>query len=164
MLRTDRCILLPPQQQDYESLRDLYTNEEVRRHLGGPADEQVFRARFAARVSSRFAPSYWVIRRASDNEFIGSVSLATHHDGVSTEISYQLVPQWWGQGYGTEAVQRIIKHAFEDLGLTRLLAETQTANTASCRLLEKVGMRLEQTLERFGAEQAIYSIANTRLG
>lgn len=158
MLRTDRCILVEPQQQDYENLRDLNTDAEVRRYLGGPADEQVFRSGFEARLNSGATPLYWVIRQASDDEFIGSLSLGTHHDGTSTEVSYQLLPKWWGQGYGTEVVQRIIRYAFEDLGLTKVLAETQTANKASCRLLETVGMRLERTVQRFGAEQSIFSI------
>jgi ribosomal-protein-alanine N-acetyltransferase len=75
------------------------------------------------------------------------------------EVSYQLLPQWWRQGYATEVVQKIIQHAFADLALTKVVAETQTANIASCRLLEKVGMLREETLERFGAEQGIFSIS-----
>jgi ribosomal-protein-alanine N-acetyltransferase len=54
--------------------------------------------------------------------------------------------------------QVIIPYALNDLSLTKIVAETQTANTASCRLLEKVVMKKEQILFRFGAEQAIYSL------
>jgi hypothetical protein len=35
MLKTDRCVLVEPRQQDYESLKDLCTDAEVRRYLGG---------------------------------------------------------------------------------------------------------------------------------
>ncbi|MGK7949496.1 MAG: hypothetical protein AB4368_12020 [Xenococcaceae cyanobacterium] len=37
------------------------------------------------------------------------------------------------------------------------LAETQIANIASCRLVERMGMRLERTVERFGAKQGIFT-------
>lgn len=159
MLKTDRCILTELQQQDYDDAKALYLDAEARRYLGGPVDEQMLMAKFTAKLSSNTG-SYWVIRHAHDGEFIGEVSLALHHDGTSTEVSYQLLPEWWGQGYATEVVKRVIQYAFEELGLPRVIAETQTANKASCRVLEKVGMQLQQTVERFGAEQAIFSVAS----
>lgn len=61
------------------------------------------------------------------------------------------------EGYGTEAVQAVVTHAVTVLGLPRIIAETQIANIASCRLLESIGMRLEQTIERFGAKQGIFT-------
>ena len=53
-------------------------------------------------------------------------------------------------------VQAVIRYALRDLGLPRVVAETQTANIASCRLLEGLGLRRERTVQRFGAQQAIY--------
>ena len=41
-----------------------------------------------------------------------------------------------------------------------MIAETQTANILSCKLLERVGMKLEQKIQRFGTEQTIYAIYN----
>ena len=61
-------------------------------------------------------------------------------------------------GIASEVVNEIIKYALYDLNYPIVLAETQTANIASCKLLEKVGMKLERKIQRFGEEQAIYSI------
>lgn len=44
------------------------------------------------------------------------------------------------------------------LNISSIVAETQTANRASCRLLEKLGMKKVQVLERFGREQAVYEL------
>lgn len=55
----------------------------------------------------------------------------------------------------------IINYALNELNLSRVVAETQTANTSSCRLLERVGMEIEKISIRFGAEQAIYSISKS---
>lgn len=52
----------------------------------------------------------------------------------------------------------VVDYALDDLGLHRIIAETQSANTASCRLLERIGMHRVKTLQRFGAEQIIYSM------
>lgn len=163
VLTTSRCILRKPQEEDRDGLWEIHTDPDVRRYLGGPVAEAALEKRIADRLSAD-GDLYWVIRHASSGAFIGCISLDLHHDGVSTEVSYQLLPRWWGQGYGAEVVQEIIRYAFEELGLPKVLAETQTANQASCRLLRKIGMRLEQTAMRFGAEQSIYSITNRGKG
>ena len=46
-------------------------------------------------------------------------------------------------GYATEAVEAALRICFEDLGLRRVTASCFTANTASYRLMERVGMRRE---------------------
>lgn len=51
-------------------------------------------------------------------------------------------------------------YAFNTLKLTEIVAETQTSNRASCRLLEKLGMKFRETIQRFGEEQSIYCIKN----
>lgn len=158
LLTTDRCILTHPEYDDIEELVTLYTDTEVRKYLGGPADAALLRQRIIARIGSSEHASYWIIRHARDGAFIGSVSLAPHHDGIRTEISYQLLPRWWRQGYATEVVHRVIAHAFADLGIPEIVAETQLANLASCRLLTRIGMHLEQTVDRFGARQGIFRI------
>jgi ribosomal-protein-alanine N-acetyltransferase len=99
-----------------------------------------------------------VTRSLESNEFIGLTSLDKYHDGKNTEVSYEFLPQWWGAGLATEVIGKLINYAFNDLGLHRLVAETQTANNSSCRLLERVGMTVESKLHKFGAEQSLYSI------
>jgi len=89
---------------------------------------------------------------------VGLVSLDSYHDGINTEISYQLLPEWWNKGLATEVITEVLLLSFNKLKLTKIMAETQSANKASCRLLEKVGMRLERTLIRFGKEQSVYTL------
>ncbi|KIV58534.1 hypothetical protein AM501_03675 [Aneurinibacillus migulanus] len=161
MLETNRCLLTKLQQANYEDVKKLYVNEEVRKYLGGTLKEETIKKSFFKMVQPTIDSLYWVAREKHSNEFIGLISLDTHHDGTSTEVSYQLLPQWWGAGYATELVKEIIDYAFNQLNLPEVIAETQTANNASRRLLERLGMELVQTVQRFGEEQAIYSIKNS---
>ena len=157
-MQTARCVLTPLRRDDVADVTALYADEAVRRFLGGPADEDEVRTSLSTFVEDKASGSalhFWVIR-LKGGSFVGTVSLGAHHDGADTEVSYQLLPMWWGQGYAGEAVGAVIKYALFELGLARVVAETQRANLASCRLLERLGMRLERTVERFGAEQAIY--------
>lgn len=160
MVETNRCRLSKLQECDYDDVKKLYMNEEVRKFLGGTiADEKTFKAKFFDVLENSNRGSLdWVIRATSNDEFIGLITLDRHHDGMNTEVSYQLLPNWWGDGYATEVISQIIRYAFQEMGLPKVIAETQTANKSSCKLLERVGMKLEQTVQRYGAEQAIYSI------
>ncbi|MFA5522833.1 MAG: GNAT family N-acetyltransferase [Tissierellales bacterium] len=163
MIETNRCILSKIQKTDYEDVRMLYTDEKVREFLGGIIEENIYMIKFINMCDESNGYLYWVIRHKEDNQFVGLVSLDLHHDGVTTEISYQLLPKWWGDGYATEIIQYVISYGFKKLGLIKIVAETQSANTASCRLLKRIGMSLEETVERFGAEQSIFSIRNTEI-
>lgn len=161
-LSTARCILTRLHQIDYEDVKKLYVNEKVRKYLGGTQDEVIIKESFFRVMKLIKGSYYWVVREKQTNEFLGLFSLDTHHDGISKEVSYQLLPQWWGAGYAMEILKAIIDYAFNTLQLTEVIAETQTANEASCRLLERVGMKYKQSLHRFGKEQAIYCISSTR--
>jgi [ribosomal protein S5]-alanine N-acetyltransferase len=156
VIQTMRCNLTPLKFDDLENVVKLHTDVCVRQFLGGPVNEAVIRSEFPQFIASGATTTRWAIRSKADDAFVGIVSLGVHHDGIDTEVSYLLLPAWWSQGYGKESVQAVVKYALETLGLPRVIAETQSANIASCRLLERLGMRLERTVERFGAAQSIY--------
>ena len=160
MIETERCFIHSFQKSDSEDVKELYGNEEVRKYLGGVRDEDSMEVALQEVLQSNDGSHYWVVRKKDGNHFLGMVSLSPHHDGVYFEVSYQFLPKWWGVGYATEVVQAVLDYAFVEMKLSKVVAETQTANVDSCRLLERLGMSVEKTLERFGAEQALYSITN----
>lgn len=59
-------------------------------------------------------------------------------EGV-VEIGYSVLPQFQGRGYATEIVGGLVRWAMEQPGVTRVVAETEWANPASVRVLEKAG-------------------------
>lgn len=159
ILETNRCKIIKLQKNDYEDVRELYFDEDVRRFLGGVCSTERFDENFNDMVFSEDGSFYWIVRLRESNKFIGLVSLDKHHEGLDTEVSYQFKPLWWGHGYAEEVIRRIIDYAFYELILGKLVAETQSSNIASCKLLKKVGMSLEQVVKRFNVEQYIFSIS-----
>jgi [ribosomal protein S5]-alanine N-acetyltransferase len=154
MLQTNRCNLRAPRPEDREQFLTLNNNPDVRRYLGGLRSEAQINERFALYLNS--TGSCWVVEQKSDRKFIGVVSLSPHHDRIDIEISYEFLPAYWGKGFAAEAVLRVLEYALDELRLLRVVAETQIANEKSIRLLERIGMRFERGVERFGAKQAIY--------
>lgn len=157
MINTTNCMLSRIESTDYEEVKRLYMNPEVRRYLGGPRSEESLRTEMETLAQMKKEEIwFWVIRAQGSREFVGTVSLTPHHDGENIEVSYQLLPEWWGRGYAAEAVSVILHIAFEELRLPRIVAETQSANISSCKLLERLGMKKVDSFERFGEEQSLY--------
>jgi RimJ/RimL family protein N-acetyltransferase len=94
---------------------------------------------------------------------LGLVSFDQHHDGKDIEVSYALLPENQGRGYATEAVQIALRYAFDQMGLRRVVAETQSLNARSVALLQRIGMVFQRTVIRFGAEQSIYAALSRNL-
>ena len=59
------------------------------------------------------------------------------------ELFYKLGRDYWGRGYATEACREMIRHAFEELRLIRIVTCTHRENTRSIALLRRLGMRVE---------------------
>lgn len=161
-MKTARTIFSEPNSIDYEDLLNLYTNESVREYLGGAVTKAEFDEKFEDFFSVQLPECYWIVREKGTNNFIGLISISKHHDEKHFEISYELHPDFWGKGYGTEIVQKGLDYAFDELKLKELYAETQKKNHKSVKLLEKIGFTLINEVERFGEKQVIYRIRNDK--
>jgi RimJ/RimL family protein N-acetyltransferase len=64
--------------------------------------------------------------------------------GTMAEIGYTLDPAHAGHGYATEAASELLRLAFDEVGVRRVIAQCFADNEASWRLMERLGMRREQ--------------------
>jgi RimJ/RimL family protein N-acetyltransferase len=62
------------------------------------------------------------------------------------EVGYILHPAFTGRGYATEAARALLRLGFEEFGLHRIIGRIDARNTASARVLERLGMRREAHL------------------
>jgi RimJ/RimL family protein N-acetyltransferase len=60
-------------------------------------------------------------------------------------IGYYVLPDYWGNGYASEAAQLLVAYAFDELNAHRVEASVQADNPASKRVLEKLGFQQEGT-------------------
>lgn len=75
------------------------------------------------------------------------------------EIGWMLTPSAWGRGYGTEAGIAVRDEAFERLGLESIVAVHHPENTASGRIMEKLGMTFERdVVDRNGWPYRLYRL------
>jgi len=155
VIETERCLLSQIKRSDERDIYILYKNENVRRFLGGIVNQNIFKERFN-RMLQDFTVTNWTIRLKLNKVFVGMIGIGKHHDGQDSEISFQLLPEFWGKSFAEETVSGIIKHAANTMNLPCIIAETQSANMPSRKLLEKIGMEPVRILTRFNEEQVIY--------
>lgn len=157
-METDRCIVENLKQGDYYDVKLLYLDNKVRKFLGGVISEERYNSSFKEMINHNEDSLYWVVRLKNTNDFIGVVSIDTHHDGVSKELSYQFLPSYWGKGYALEVIREILNFISRELTITSVISETQVANKLSCRLLSNLGMEIVDKVYRFNEEQYIFSL------
>ncbi|MFF4169464.1 GNAT family N-acetyltransferase [Streptomyces sp. NPDC001744] len=149
--RTDRLLLRPVRGGDLPAVTRLWTDPDVRRHLGGPVTGPVIRIRQRRIVG---APGFHAVVRPEDGVLLGLVTVADGGRGGETEVSYQFLPEHWGRGYAREAVGAAVARALERV--PSVVAVTQEANHRSRRLLEAVGLRHAESFVEWDAHQVLY--------
>ena len=112
---------------------------------------------------------YFIILPAGDAEgqgtLIGGVGFkGTPSDDGTVEIGYSMVPQFQRSGYATEAAGALVRWAFSQPGVTRVIAETYPELLPSIRVLEKnnfhfIGDGSEERVIRYAITREEYEAA-----
>jgi RimJ/RimL family protein N-acetyltransferase len=154
VLETERLRLEPLDESRLEEFVALTADPQTMRYWSpiGPFSRDEAERRFAEALTRTREEGFgrrWIVAKETGS---GLGFTETQHFGPScpevspdeVEIGWMLTPSAWGRGYGTEAGQAIRDEAFERLGLESLIAEHHPENTASGRIMEKLGMVFEQ--------------------
>ncbi len=149
-LSSDRLILKEVTWNDLENIHRLHSFPEVDEFntLGIPENISDTRNVLRTSIEDKYSPVRkkfsWAVFDYQNHEFIGEAGISLSADRFRLgEIFYNLDPSFWGYGYGTEIVRRLIKFGFDDLHLHKVEAGVATENFRSVRVLEKAGMKRE---------------------
>lgn len=85
----------------------------------------------------------WVVFRRADGRVIGDIGFDHEVEPGVVSGGYGFAQSAWGRGYATEAVRALVAHTLARPGIRRIVADTETTNLASSRVLEKAGFRFE---------------------
>lgn len=144
-LKTKRLLLRPLEAQDAADLTAVFGDPEVMRFGDGPQTEDWVRE-WIAWVSRGYGERGYgplaVVLKGSGG-LIGYCGLFYFEDingRPEVELGYRLARKAWGKGFATEAAAAVRDHAFETLGLDRLISLIDPANHASIAVAKKLGM------------------------
>jgi RimJ/RimL family protein N-acetyltransferase len=151
-LRTERLTLTPPVADDAGFVLELLNDPGWIANIGDRGVRTLDGAR--AYIEERFSKSPWFVVRDAAGQPLGMCGVVVGRDGLdSPDIGYAFLARHSGQGYATEAAAAVLRHARETMGLTKLAAITTPTNTASQRVLEKLGFRFVQMINLPGSEE-----------
>ncbi|HAT9133953.1 TPA: GNAT family N-acetyltransferase [Legionella pneumophila subsp. pneumophila] len=161
-IETTHLFLRCPIKEDNFTLGDLWRNKKVREFLGGIVSEDLIEQKIVELQNHWELHQFglWTVYEKNSNLVAGLCGLHNSEDGI--EISYMFFPQFWGQGFASEAVFASIDNGFNTIKIDEIIAITQKANLKSCRLLDKLGMKHIKTFERFNATQVKYRLLRTQ--
>lgn len=153
-LETERLLLRAITKDDAEGIFDCFSNENVTRYYGQETLENLEQAEAFVEF---FSNSYkekrgirWGIERKGTQGIIGTIGFnAWSPKHKRAEIGYEIHPEQWRNGYTSEAVLKVLRYGFDELGLTRIGAVVFIDNEASSNLLTKVGFQKEGVLRGY---------------
>jgi RimJ/RimL family protein N-acetyltransferase len=95
-----------------------------------------------------FQPGQWIQLGIADprtDVLVGDIGLHLSSDRQTAEVGFTLAPWAQGRGVATAAVQEAIRLLFSATPVLRILGITDARNTASARLLERLGFECRET-------------------
>ena len=150
-IETPRLLLRELQREDAETVFRIFSDPEVMKYYDmdvftaiEQAEALIERQRQRFEQKERFR---WGIALKESNRIIGTGGyVAWNRLWCNAELGYDLARSYWGQGMMAEAARAMIQFGFERMGLHRSEAEVMPDNSASVRLLHKLGFQEEGVL------------------
>lgn len=91
----------------------------------------------------------WGLEYKDTGRIIGAMGFVSYDaQNFCSGIGYVLSKEYWGKGLMTEAVKKLIRFGFEEMGLNRIEAVHIPQNEASGRVMVKCGMKYEGLLRQ----------------
>ena len=149
ILETDRLRLRPWEARDRPAFAAINADPRVMEYFPRCLTlEETDRA--IAKIQAHFdrcGYGLWAVERRDrvSGNFIGFIGLQTvgfEADFTpAIEIGWRLAADHWGWGLATEGARAVVRAAFGELGLDRLVSFTAEINQRSWRVMEKLGMK-----------------------
>ncbi|GAA5160874.1 GNAT family N-acetyltransferase [Ornithinimicrobium tianjinense] len=149
-LRTERLLLRGFRDADRDPFAALNADPLVTRHLQGTLTRERSDA-FVDRIAACWAErgwGLWALEHRESGTFLGYTGLWPADflpSGPGVEVGWRLAAHAWGRGYAPEAARAALRFGFEQVGLPEIVSFTARGNTASLRVMEKIGLRPDPT-------------------
>lgn len=164
-LETERLILRPMSQTDFDALLLIFTDPKVMAAFQHdpftPEQMQRWLSRNLEHQGQYGYGLFSVILKES-GELIGDCGLEQMEVGgqALAELGYDFRSDYWNQGFASEAARAVRDYAFQVLQLPQLISLIRVGNLSSKRVAEKVGMTLSEEFTRYGIQYWKYALKN----
>ncbi len=149
-ITTDRLVLRNIGYQDIKDMYEYASTDLVGPTAGWSPHKTIYdtEAVITSFINSQKAGELgvWAITLKSNHKMIGTIELYNWVFRFSAELGYSVNPDYWGNGFASEAGAAVLDFAFNHLRLKRVEAGTFETNYQSMRVCEKLGFTREGVL------------------
>jgi RimJ/RimL family protein N-acetyltransferase len=148
-IRTERLLIRPFQEDDIDSYLERRSDPDVARYQDWELPCSRERAERAVEAVMGLAGpeegEWWmaIVCDPETEEVFGDVGAELSWQGRTAEVGYTFAKEHWGRGYAVEAVEALVEHLFEVVGVTRVCGMLHPDNPASAMVLERTGFLFE---------------------
>lgn len=142
IIATERLILREFELSDAEAFYKLNENPEVLKYTGDKAFKTINEARYFLKNYNEYNQTgfgRWAVIEKTSNTFIGFCGLKLNEEAL-VDLGFRFLEKTWGKGYATEAASAALDIGFHQFNLETIVGRADTANIASLKVLEKIGM------------------------
>lgn len=161
-LETSRLRLRMFCQTDAEAYADMLSDPQVARYLshGQPLSPLEAWRHMAMLLGhwQLFGFGPWAVEERASGELVGRIGPYNPAGWPGLELIWTIRRQSWGQGYATEGARAALAYIFEQMRRDRVISLIRPQNTASIRVAEKLGQRLQERMDFYGGEALVYGI------
>lgn len=144
---------------DAEAFFALNSHPEVMRYTGEQPLQSLAQAREAITAYPDFDTvgyGRWGCFLRECGTLVGFCGLKYLTELDEVDVGFRFLPEYWGRGLATEACTASIAFGFETIQLPRIIGLVLAENTASIRVLKKVGMCWQNTITYDGLTAELY--------
>ena len=163
MVETARLILRLPAAADARPLMDIHEHPDAIKFVAtGPARRGIIGAwsNVATMLGHWHLRGYgqWTVVDKSSDEIVGRVGLWNPEGWPGVELGWIIHPARWNNGLATEASKAALEWAWANAPIDHIISLIQPVNSASIRVAEKIGERLERRDVINGEEMCVYAV------
>ena len=159
MIETERLILRNFKKTDIDDYFECVSQADVLSRMGSATPYSSKEKALERLVYESKQPLRFAIVLKENKKVIGNISLNTPKperytdidiDENTKELGYFLSHDYWGKGIMPEAGIALLKYAFNQLSVTKIVCGTKTLNKQSIRVQEKIGLQMHSIKENAG--------------
>jgi [ribosomal protein S5]-alanine N-acetyltransferase len=98
------------------------------------------------------------VRTRGREDLLGFCGFVRLEGMEEPELWYELTQKVWGRGIATEAARACVRYALEEVGMERVIAGADAPNTASLRVIEKLGMKYLGNINPGAPEEPYFAL------
>ena len=151
VLETKRLILRPFRQDDARTVFECWESDpDVAKYMFWTSHNDIEKTKeWILFELGQIEKEHWfrfaIVKKETD-ELIGTVLIYYEEEVQCWEIGYNLGKKYWGKGYTTEAMKKVIEFAADNLNLSEIVGRYAKENPASGNVMRKLGFQYEKDI------------------